>query len=65
MIEGTDRETLHGFVGEHVAEDATVYTDDLRATAAFPSSTRRSSTASASMFGTKPTRTAWSHSGLR
>ena len=28
VIEGTDRETLHGFVGEHAAPDATVYTDD-------------------------------------
>ncbi len=28
VIENTDRETLHGFVGDHAAEDATVYTDD-------------------------------------
>ena len=28
VIENTDKETLHGFVGDHAADGATVYTDD-------------------------------------
>ncbi len=28
VLENTDKETLHGFVGDHAAEGATVYTDD-------------------------------------
>lgn len=36
VIENTDRQTLHGFVGDHAAKDATVYTDDHSAYAGMP-----------------------------
>ena len=36
VIENTDRETLHGFVGDHAAGDATVYTDDHKGYSGMP-----------------------------
>lgn len=36
VVEATDRETLHGFIRGHVADDATVYTDEATAYAGMP-----------------------------
>ena len=57
VVTSTDKPTLQGFVVEHTAPGATVYSR------ACPSSTRASSTASPSTFAALPTPTAWNPSG--
>ena len=46
VIPSTDAGTVQDFVAEHAGTDAVVYTDDAKPTMAFPTRTRRSSTAS-------------------
>ena len=36
MVDNTDKETLHAFVGDHVAPDAKVYTDDHKSYGGLP-----------------------------
>ena len=50
----TDKPTLQGFVGEHTAPGATVYTDEASAMRACRSTTTRSSIRSANTSGDKP-----------
>ncbi len=68
VVEKTDAETLQGFVTDHTAEGAIVYTDDATAYRVSADLTRRSSTqwAStqwASMSATWPIQTVWKASG--
>ena len=51
VVEATDKFTLQGFVVEHTAPGATVYTDEASAYEGFRSNTRASSTASHSTSG--------------
>ena len=57
VIESTGAATLQGFVAEHAAPDATVYTDDAAACRDSPSTTKQSSTSSLSTSTSKPTAT--------
>ena len=63
VIAATDKHTLQGFVEDHAADGATVYTDEAAAYDSLPFATRPSGTRSRSTCAGRPTRMASRASG--